>query len=277
MLGPDRGQGVGGAERQLPALGDRAAGRELDRLRRANAVRRRRSAGHVAAARTRPGTGRTAARRRISCLTASSDPSYVAPSGSKVVRDEDHLGDPAALVGVEMDDARRACSGRSCRRPSELLVASQSGRRGSGRRGRPTRCRRASPGSRTPDASRTATARPGRRPGPAQHPPVCDLLGPGTIRRGLRGARRAPRRPRRRQSAAAARPLARPLADVRGDGPVPGRPVEPAGLPAGRVLVFVADPGQPVGDRALGRCRRRPARRRGCPRAPRRPAGPRCW
>ena len=35
------------------------------------------------------------------------------------------------------------------------------------------------------------------------------------------------------------------------DGPVPGRSIEPARLPARRVLVLVADPGQPVGDRPL--------------------------
>ena len=64
------------------------------------------------------------------------------------------------------------------------------------------------------------------------------------------------------------------FADVRRDRPVPGRPVEPARLPAGR------RPRARRGSRAASRrpcprrCRPRPARRRACPTAPRRPAGP---
>src|SRR4029077_11778800 len=50
---------------------------------------------------------------------------------------------------------------------------------------------------------------------------------------------------------AATRPLPGPLPDVGRHGVVPGRSVEPAGLPAGLVVVLVADAGQPVRDGPL--------------------------
>src|SRR5690349_24453449 len=70
---------------------------------------------------------------------------------------------------------------------------------------------------------------------------AADSRGPASARRG-------------RLPASARRPRALPAPDVRRDGPVPRRAVQPSSLgPAGVVIVLVADAGQPVRGSPLGR------------------------
>ena len=92
--------------------------------------------------------------------------------------------------------------------------------------------------------SPTGSAGPSSPPGPCSAGPA-----PGCA---LHRDDRPARQPCRLASTSPRWTAAGPLDDVRGDGPVPGRPVEPAGLPPAVVLVLVADPGQPVG-RGRGR------------------------